>query len=455
MNTLLKNQPRPIIEEFAKQIEKVKKPIAKDKDPIPFRNDEETVTIRNAFMVPIEYLRFRKDNGRIASDVLTYEFSKGELNETTDYGQSLLKEYLEKKDPPESLTNLILKSGQKDYAVITCDGFLINGNRRRMVFENLLEKYPGDEKYKYLKVIILPGSNDNPPTFLEIEQLENRYQYQNSGKAEYYNFDKALSIKRKMDMGMTLEEQLRDDANYRYLSKPKFEIAKNKFEDELLNPLMRIDSYLNYLNRPGHYNTVSEGKGDNEGRWQAFLDYYNIVYKKLLDDKQRVKMGIQEDEVGIVENVAFKIIRKREINGLNKKVHEVMRDLPKLLKDTNSKKELFKLSNISFDLPKEETTEDDTPISEKTKDVIWGNKYAAEIGEGVKEAYRLWGQKKDQDTPIDLLKAALEKLNHANMQVKSVSPDRINEVIFLSKAIQVRANEIETLAVEKNDKKSK
>lgn len=453
MSKSLKNQARPIIEEFAKEIEKVKISIQKDKDPIPFRNDEETKTIRDAFMVPIEYLRFRKDNGRIASDVLTYEFNKGELNETTDYGQSLLKEYLEKKDPPENLKNLILKSGQKEYAVITCDGFLINGNRRRMVFENLLEEHPGDEKYKYMKVVILPGANDKPPTFLEIEQLENRYQYQSDGKAEYYNFDKALSIKRKMEMGMTLEEQLRDDANYRLLTPAKFEKEKAKFQDEYLNPLICIDTYLKYLNRPGHYNTVSEGKGDNEGRWQAFLDYYKTVYKKLIDENQRIKMGVQEDEIGTIEDIAFKIIRKREIGGLNKKVHEVMRDLPKLLKNPNSKKELFKLSEIDFNLTTEESTEDDKPISEKLKDKLWGNKYATEIGECVREAYRLWEQKKEQDTPIDLLNAALGNLNHSNMKnLKSIDTDRISEAISLAKDIQIRANEIESQLSQKTAK---
>ena len=71
------------------------------------------------------------------------------------------------------------------------------------------------DKFDYMKVIILPGEDDEdeggPPTLKEIEQLENRYQMQSDGKSEYYGFDKALSMKRKIDeTKFSLEEQLRD-----------------------------------------------------------------------------------------------------------------------------------------------------------------------------------------------------------------------------------------------------
>ena len=60
-------------------------------------------------------------------------------------------------------------------------------------------KYCGDERFKTMKAVILPGKDDvgGPPTLLEIEQIENRYQLQSDGKAEYYAFDRALSMRRK------------------------------------------------------------------------------------------------------------------------------------------------------------------------------------------------------------------------------------------------------------------
>jgi len=434
--------------------------------PIKFRDDMSTNKIRKAYKVPIEILRFRKDNGRIASDVMTYEKNKGTLNETTDFGQSELKRFLLQKDPDptKELTNSIIKDGQEDYAIVTADGFLINGNRRKMVLESLLDKNKGDEKYKYLKVIILPGLNESepPPTNEEIEQIENRYQFQKTGKAEYYNFDMALAVKRKLDLGMKLEEILRDDPNYGNLKGKALKNKIQKFRDEYLEPLECVDRYLEYLSRPGHYNTVSEGKGDPEGRWQAFLDYYNLVYKKIRNEKQRIKLKIQDGDEGKIENIAFKIIRKRALQGVDKKAHQIMRNLPKLLANPFAKKELFKLALNEFDLTKDEiTNEEGREIDEKTKDIIWGNKYAKEIIWPVKKAFDILEQISDGNTPIELLELALEKLNHSNMDVSAITIDRVDGAMKLTREIQSRANELEhelyqsRKAIDKLKKKNK
>ncbi|MEM9299574.1 MAG: hypothetical protein AAGA64_14470 [Bacteroidota bacterium] len=458
MEKEFKNQIRSVIQEFGDEIVSARIPISSAK-PIPFRDDKFKSKIRSAYKVPIDLLRFRKDNGRIASDVLTYENSKGPLREETDYGQSILKRFLEMKDPEptQELINSLTKDGQDEKAVITSDGFLINGNRRKMALEKLLEQNPGDERYKYLEVIILPGPKDDEPgpTYLEIEQLENRYQYQRTGKAEYYNFDKALSIKRKIDLGMSLEEQLLDDPNFVNLPPNKLKKKLKDFEEEYLKPLECIDRYLAYLKRPGHYNTVSEKTGDKEGRWQAFLDYYKVVYKKLNNDKQRMDLGIEDDEIGYIENAAFKIIRKRELgDNVKKKLHQVMRDFPKLLNNVNSKKELLNLVEIDFDLPKDEITDEDgKQVDEKTKDIIWSNKYASDVIWHVKKAYDILEQKKESDTPIELLQAALDKLNHVNMNISSIEDDRFDDAMKLSRSIQSRSNEIEHLIY--NEKKER
>lgn len=451
MKNNLKNQPRPVIQEFVNDINKAKTEIPNDK-PIKFRDDRVSNKIRKAYKVPLELLKFRKDNGRIASDVMTYEKEKGPLNETTDFGQLQLKRFLERKDPDptKELTNTLTRDGQEEMAVITCDGFLINGNRRKMVFENLLENNKGDERYKYLKVVILPGPNDTEPlpTNEEIEQVENRYQFQPTGRAEYYNFDMALAVKRKTDMGIDLEEILLDDPNFAALSGKPLQKKIQEFKEEYIEPLKCVDKYLEELNRPGHYNTISEGRGDKEGRWQAFLDYYKF-YKKINDDKQRINLNIQDGDEGKLENIAFKIIRKRVLQGVDKKAHQIMRDLPKLFGNANAKKELFKLLKIEFELPAEEITDEEgKEVDEKTKDTIWGIKNASEVIHHVRKAYDIFEQKKEQDTPIELLNAALDKLNHGNMDINNVSLDRLDEAMKLCRDIQLRANELEHLLYE-------
>ncbi len=99
-------------------------------------------------------------------------------------------------------------------------------------------------------------------------------------------------------MGMSLEEQLRDDPIYAGLNEKDFMKAVKTFHEEYLKPLECIDRYLEVLGREGLYNTIVAGTGDPEGRWQAFLDYYTHVYKKISDPKQRMGLGIDESEVG-------------------------------------------------------------------------------------------------------------------------------------------------------------
>ena len=59
------------------------------------------------------------------------------------------------------------------------------------MLSELREEFPADDKFQTMKVVVLPGKTDEggPPTLKEIEQIENRYQLQTEGKAEYYGFD--------------------------------------------------------------------------------------------------------------------------------------------------------------------------------------------------------------------------------------------------------------------------
>ena len=154
-------------------------------------------------------------------DVISYEKEFGVLNEKTKESQEELRKMLDKNDPEKNdeLERSISHEGQREPAIITCDGFLINGNRRKMILERINNKKPGS--IKSMKVVVLPGKKDpgGPPTLVEIEEIENRYQHQSEGKAEYTKFNTALSIQRKIDMGMTLEEQLRDDPIYAGLTR--------------------------------------------------------------------------------------------------------------------------------------------------------------------------------------------------------------------------------------------
>ena len=276
---------REIIDDFQKVIiEKRISSAPPEKTVINFRNEESQNKTRCISLVPLELLRYRKENGRIASSVLGHERKTGTLEPTDPDAQRKIAEFLKQKDPDKTkeLKRLLLADGQKEPGIITCDGFVINGNRRRLVLEELHREHPDGDRFARMKVVILPGKGEEggPPTLKEIEQIENRYQLQRDGKADYYGFDAALSIEQKIKHGFSLEEQLRDDPQFRNMSKKDFDKEVKKKEKELIQPLRCIDRYLETIGRPGEYQYISTGLGDSEGRWQAFTDY-TAVYGQL------------------------------------------------------------------------------------------------------------------------------------------------------------------------------
>ncbi len=168
MTLIRQDAIRPIVADFAAAIRERKQLTAKPaKAVINFRNEKQDNFERDIQLVPLGLLRYRKDNGRIASDVLNYERANGPLDECQEESQEILGKFLEQKDAEK--TSILLKSishaGQTEPAIITCDGFLINGNRRRMVFEKLHHANLGDPRFGYMKVVILPGDGEpgGPP----------------------------------------------------------------------------------------------------------------------------------------------------------------------------------------------------------------------------------------------------------------------------------------------------
>jgi len=445
MTMITTDTKREIIDDFAAEIRSASQQTAKpSKCVINFRNELASNFERDIVMVPIHLLRFRKDNGRIASDVLSYEKSTRPLSEDSAEDQEILRKFLFEKDSEKTreLQNSLLKYGQTEPAIITSDGFLINGNRRKMALEDLQKQHVGDEKFKWMRVVILPGKDSGAPTMKEIEQVENRYQLMSDGKAEYYNFDRALSFKHKMDLGISLEEQLRDDPNYANLNPTEFKKKMKILADEYLGPLECVDDYLKALGRDGLYDTVSRGKDDREGRWQAFIDFYNV--KKKLDDKNKlIEMGIDEEEKGEIIDAAFKLIRKRDIApGI--KVHNLIRSFPKLLSSEDTKKEILKISEIDSKLPESENYDaNGNELDPKDIDKVWGGKYHNKIAEHVFKAQRIQQFSDQAETPLGLLESALKKLKHTKMDLRTIQISDLNEAKRLITEIRERAKELE------------
>lgn len=450
MPNITKQAIREIVDDFAKEIrEKQSGGPRPAKTVINFRTEMQDGIERDIVRVPIEILRYRKDNGRIASDIKDHESNIGTLDEKDEQAQIVIAEYLREKDPEKTATlkSTLAHIGQQDPAIITCDGFLVNGNRRKMVMEQLCQEFPENDSYKYMKVVVLPGKGDGggPPTLLEIEKLENRYQLQSDGRAEYYGFDRALSIKRKIELGLGLEEQLKDDPQYALVNKTQLANAVKEYEKNYLEPLECVDRYLKQFKRKGQYRTISTGMADPEGRWQAFIDYSNTYKRCLSNPKKRIELNIEEDIIGEIEEAAFDVIRLRVIPDMPK-VHHIMRDLAKYCGTKDGKREVLKIAEkVDPVLPRNEIIDEhDDPLSHKEVDAKWVAKNQQEIIYYLKRARDSFERKKEKETPLGLLEAALKKLNHDDMDLSTIALADTQKARGIILDIKNRADELDS-----------
>ncbi len=104
MSALTKAKTREIIEDFAKDIWQRKRLGPKPaKCVINFRQESRMGIERDIYYVPTELLRYRKDNGRISSDILHYEKHNGLLDEKSEKAQKVIEEFLRSKDREKTI----------------------------------------------------------------------------------------------------------------------------------------------------------------------------------------------------------------------------------------------------------------------------------------------------------------------------------------------------------------
>lgn len=413
-------------------------------DVIDYQNELRDRIPRPVYLIETKFLRFRKDNGRIMSDVLSYEkINDVNLDERRDETQELLREFLQNSDVEKktALKQQLYHKGQQRPAIITCDGFLINGNRRKMALEELYNDHFQDSKFEKMRVVILP---DNV-TEKDIRKIENRYQLQDEGKSEYQGINRALTIRENINIGYDLRAQLRDDPKYADKDKKVFEGIVKEYEKEYLHPLECAEKYIEHFNKTDIYKSVSESTGDREGRWQAFKDYSAFYFGTLSKPSARVKNKILESEIGKIEDLAFKIIRKRDLRGLSK-LHMFMRppNMKRFLGNEEAKKIIFEIvDKVDIDISEEEKfNEDGTRISENDIDRKWGKKYEEVIVGSLMKAKRLIENQIERDKPLDLLEDALKKLNHDNLKIENLGIEHYNKGLKLTKEISNKAMEI-------------
>lgn len=227
------------------RIEQIKKLIqTQEKD-----KNRRTFTVRwkdqnihlTVIRVDTSFLRYRLENGRTRRKQIEYLqkfphlpqdlFEDPESKSAQDAQHVILKEMIEEA----GLRQDIKDEGQRDPAIITYDGFVVNGNRRLAALR--------EENESNMDCVVLP--EDATPK--DIYELELYLQMAKETKAPYNWVDELLNIRYGID--------ILGESNSAIAKKMKHSPQQIQLK---IDTLLYIDLFLNWWNKPGQYHLVQD-----------------------------------------------------------------------------------------------------------------------------------------------------------------------------------------------------
>ena len=337
------------------------------------------------FSVPNEFVLFRVESARIMEYKLYHEKNFGLDSFEKDTTQQLLREWNDevvKKTAGQSsgtnseqLRNLIREEGQQTPAIITADGILVDGNRRKLTLEQLYRESEGNPeeqvKFKYIKVVVLPGNTEleewevyrnwftdraqnidrNAPYEWELDDIERRLQVGSDGKARYTNLQESLSLKKQIDRYRRDPESVYYDAEDKDIIKSilrsdpnQDKIITNAAIDnkyQLIQTLNTIDQFLEHIGDPLHYSLISDKE-----YYQASEDLSKLLNKKLKNQQWLAQHNIRpESSVEMAEGM-FEIL-----SGSQKDAYKNFRSINRIIVDPDVRTDV--LIPLCKDLKKE------------------------------------------------------------------------------------------------------
>jgi len=268
-----------------------------------------------------DLLCYNVNNGRLAMDVREWEKVNGrKLDATLAEDYEIIRQMLLNldKDKTSLLKEDIHKKNQMEPGVITHDGFVVNGNRRMAVLEELHIEEPTG-KWLFLEAVRLPATI----TEKDIWKIEAGLQLSKDKIAEYHPVNELLKIKQGINAGLSIDE-----------------IAASMYgrnPDEIKESLARlqlIDNFLDFFNQPGNYGLI---------RKVGLHEYFIDIQKYIMDAWKRRGLTNRQCKEELVDSFALLAasIRlqatqagKRKDKGIT---HWDIRKLGKILADLDAK----------------------------------------------------------------------------------------------------------------------
>lgn len=371
------------------------------------------------YEIPMDLIIYNVENGRIASLVKSYEREHSSLNpEKEDDSKKIAQFLYDSNDIANRKTKRnIVTNGQLETGIITCDGVLVDGNRRVSLMRQIKDdpNYSTSERARCerFRAIVLPENADKK----EILRLETTFQMGADEKVAYNAIEKYLHAQDLSDQGFSTS----DISEFMNLDGAA-EVAK------MLEIKQLIDEYLEYFSLDGLYTRLPKGFEDD-------LQKLNTAIRKI---KNGNVSWIPTTKLNAVENdlkcISFDFIRLnaksdsgfefRSIAStananflLNEDIwNQFVKSWQESTKDINE-------PPIDEILRKSTTTNETSRLLEARD-----NKWREEVNEGLMEAFNdaqtTLNNKKEKEKPGVLFKRALNALQQIDLNCLNSISDK-------------------------------
>jgi hypothetical protein len=267
------------------------------------------------YKIPTKYLIYNIRNGRFAAELLQKE---SELNRKLDASVPADAKKIQKllldisPSETEALKKDLAHNGQLDPGVITHDGAVVNANRRMAIF-SLLHEETHDPKYEYLRVARLPKNVDER----DIWRIEAGLQFAKEFRLDYSPINELLKLKEGYEKSKLSPDEISATLMGRFTA--------NEVRERLA-VLRLIETYLEFIGKPGQYHIVQE---------QHSMEKFNSLQANVIAPLKK-QGGLKDSEIAKLSALAFTLIRKTDLS------HWDIRLLSKIAADSSARPELYR-----------------------------------------------------------------------------------------------------------------
>lgn len=277
---------------------------------ISIRGENKIFTV---YKIPLEYLKYNKKNGRIATYISQFIDEGHEFPNDTEKFNNIIEKFIEDSNPDalKKTKQNIKAMSQREPAVVLSNGIIIDGNRRFTSLRQLSKEGAGAE-FNYLEAAILDAEKYSDK---EIKRLELNLQHAVESRVDYNPIDRLVDIYRDLienDDAFTIEEYATETQNQISKVKEDLEIAK-----------LLVD-YLEFINKPKKFYIARYQKVDGPLR-----EIYKILKSNKIDesDKDDIKEFLFTNIMALDGDVTRRIRELKNVFEDSKLSEEVLLEL--------------------------------------------------------------------------------------------------------------------------------